>query len=426
MSQTVPVLLLDDGELDDVQECLEEMGIAFGRVRGGAIVRRTPAPARLLVSTPRRIDAVALPPSDSYEAKQLVRIVVVNEDSTTLRERLRRIGFDYLVRRPVHPEALRLLLMRSLYSGEERRGEERVPMGVEVSFRTGLLPRRATLVDLSSRGCRLLSSYALEPGRRVSVRLPEAREDALVVRGQVVRISLDEHLGPDGPYCAAVAFDALADGDRERLAAVLARRSVGTATLVGAGDEALVPPEARADDLRRIGVAVDVRVAADAVPPRATGVAEPERVAAPAEAERAEADAHAEPAAEEEGGSERRRSPRGAYSRRVPAFGSRAMRVLVARDLSVGGLRVERLGGLSLGDRLHLAISGRAGEDPTLVWATVARDDGPEGIALVFDEVARETAERIEKVLVDLPAIESLHDDEARAMGTVVTEILEA
>ncbi len=411
MSQTVPVLLLDDGELDDVQECLEEMGIAFGRVRGGAIVRRTPAPARLLVSTPRRIDAVALPPPGSEEAKRLVRIVVVNEDSTTLREQLRRIGFDYLVRRPVHPEALRLLLLRSLYAGEERRGEERVPMGIEVSFRTGLLPRRATMADLSSRGCRLLSSYALEPGRRVSVQLPDGRPDPLVVRGQVVRISLDEHLGPDGPYCAAVAFDALPEGDRERLAGVLARRSLGTATLVGAaGDEALVPPETRADDLRRVGFAVDVRVVA----PESRS---PHPVAVVDATESSDA---------EETGAERRRSPRGAYSRRVPAFGHRAMRVLVARDLSVGGLRVERLGGLSLGDRLHLAIYGRAEEEPTLVWATVARDDGPEGVALVFDEVSPATAERIEKVLVDLPAVESLHDDEARAMGTVVTEILEA
>ncbi len=412
MSQTVPVLLLDDGELDDVQECLEELGVPFGRVRGGAIVMRTPAPARLLVSTPRRIDAVTLPPAGSTQAKQLVRIVVVSEDSTTLRERLRRDGFDYLVRRPVHPEALRLLLMRSLYAGEERRGEERVPMGIEVSFRTGLLPRRATMVDLSSRGCRLLSSYALEPGRRVSVQVPEGRQDALVVRGQVVRISLDEHLGPDGPYCAAVAFEALADGDRERLSAVLARRSVGPATLIGgAGDEGLVPPEARADDLRRVEFPVDVRVAPETSPPRQLEVVDV---------------TEAETSEEEGTESERRRSPRGVYSRRVPAFGNRAMRVLVARDLSVGGMRVQQHGGLSIGDRLHLAIYGRAEEDPTLVWATVARDDGSEGVALVFDDVPLATAERIEKVLVDLPAVESLHDDEARAMGTVVTEILEA
>jgi hypothetical protein len=410
MGQTVPVLLLDDGELDDVQECLEELGVAFGRVRGGAIVSDTPPPERLLVATPRRIDAVALPPAGSEGAKRLVRIVVVSEDSTTLRERLRRIGFDYLVRRPVHPEALRLLLLRSLYAGEERRGEERTPMGIEVSFRTGLLPRRATMIDLSSRGCRLLSSYALEPGRRVAVQVPDGGPAPLVLRGQVVRISLDEHLAPEGPYCAAIAFDALGEAERARLAGVLAGHAIGRAAPEAAkGEPALVPPEARADDLRRVDFAVDVRVAAE--PP----VPEPVRVAR-----------HGALAGEEAAGGDRRRSPRGAYWRRVPAFGDRAMRVLVARDLSIGGMRVERPVGLALGDRLHLAIYGCAGEAPTLVWATVARDDGADGFALVFDDVAPETAKRIEKVLVGLPAVESLHDDEARAMGTVVTEILEA
>src|SRR5262245_59950011 len=102
------------------------------------------------------------------------------------------------------------------------------------------------------------------------------------------------------------------------------------------------------------------------------------------------------------------------------------MRGLVARDLSVGGMPGQQPGGLSIGDRRHIAVCGRAAEDPTLVWATVAGDDGAEGVALVFDRVPPATAERIEKVLVDLPAVESLHDDETRAMGTVVTEILEA
>jgi hypothetical protein len=388
------------------------MGVAFGRVRGGAIVRKTPPPSRLLISTPRRIDAVSLPPAGTEEAKRLVRIVVVSEDSTTLREQMRRIGFDYLVRRPVHPEALRLLLMRCLYAGDERRVEERIPMGIDVSFRTGLLPRRATMVDLSSRGCRLLSSYALEPGRRVCVQVPDGERDPLLVRGQVLRISLDENLGPGGPYSAAVAFDTLPEADQQRLGSMLARRAVGKATLIGAaGDEPLLPPEARAEDLRRVELAVDVRVARTPVPPRAVDVADDD------ESDFDETDGS---------DSERRRSPRGVYSRRVPAFGERAMRVLVARDLSVGGMRVEYLNGLGVGDRLHLAIYGSAAGEPTLVWGTVARDDGHEGIGLVFDDVSDETAERIEKVLVDRPAIESLHDDEARAMGTVMTEILEA
>jgi hypothetical protein len=38
MSQSVSVLLLDDGELDDVQAMLEHARIPFGRVRGSSIV----------------------------------------------------------------------------------------------------------------------------------------------------------------------------------------------------------------------------------------------------------------------------------------------------------------------------------------------------------------------------------------------------
>lgn len=102
------------------------------------------------------------------------------------------------------------------------------------------------------------------------------------------------------------------------------------------------------------------------------------------------------------------------------------MRVLVARDLSVGGMRIEKDGTLEVGDRLHLAIYGDANEEPLLVWGTVDRDDEAGGMALVFDEVHPMIGEQLEKVVADLPAVESLHDDEAGAMGTVVTEILES
>jgi hypothetical protein len=89
-------------------------------------------------------------------------------------------------------------------------------------------------------------------------------------------------------------------------------------------------------------------------------------------------------------------------------------------------MRVERFSGLAVGDPLHLAIYGAAEHEPFLVWATVHRDDGANGLALIFDQVSPQLAEQLEKVIADLPAVESLHDDEARAMGTVVTEILES
>jgi hypothetical protein len=427
MARSPAVLLLDDGELDDVQQLLDDLGVSYGRVRGGAIPDHSPAPTRLLVATPRRIAAVDTPPAGSED--DLMRLVVVSEDSPTLRARLREVGFDYLVRRPVHPEALRLLLLHCLYAGDERRREPRVPVGFEVSFRMGLLPRRATLADLSTRGCRILSKWGLEPGKRITVTIPQRAgvPDAVTLKGRVVRMSLDERLGTEGPYSAAVAFDELTAELRHELEWILEERARGPATLRPEepppdGDEAapgdsrpeLDPPETRAEDLTRgFSVEVDVRMEAGPSPPQ--NLPEPEPTGEPRS---------------EKGGNgaqrpERRRGPRGAYPRQVPAFGDRAMRVLVARDLSMGGMRIEKDAGLEIGDRLHLAIYGAADEEPFLVWATVQRDDDGDSLALVFDEVHAVVAEQLEKVVADLPAVESLHDDEARAMGTVVSEILD-
>jgi len=415
MGRPVAVLLLDDGELDDVQEILDDLNIAYGRVRGGAIARNTPPPTRLLISTPRRIDAVHMPARGDSANDGLTRIVVVQEDSTTLRAKLREIGFDYLVRRPVHPEALRLLLLHCLYTGDERRREPRVPVGFEISFRTGLLPRRAALVDLSSRGCRLVSRFALEPGKRITLQIPQAlgSNEALTLRGRIIRMSLDENLGPDGPYSAGVRFEDVPAETRQELEWLLEERAQGPAVLQPVAADLPEPPpldpeiSSGAEPRVPIDLEVDVRVSPDpeSKPPHAKSKKKTKRESV----ER-----------------ERRRSRRGSYERKVPAFGTRALRVLVARDLSQGGMRVERFSGLEVGDRLHLAIYGAADHEPFLVWATVTRDDGAYGMALVFDEVNPKLAEQLEKVVADLPSVESLHDDEAHAMGTVVTEILES
>lgn len=444
MPSSPEVLLLDDGELDDVQQILDSVGAGYGRVRGSAIAHVTPAPTRLLVTTPRRIDAVPLTTSTD---DRVVRIVVVNEDSPTLRAQLRDVGFDYLVRRPVHIEALRLMLLRCLYSGAERRRDARVPVGLEVSYKTGLLPRRAVLADLSTRGCRILSKWAAEPGKRISLALPAATgERALTVRGNVVRMKLDESIAPEGPYSAAVEFEPLTDPVRKELERLLSLRARGPASI---GNADAVPTEAAAPaaepaadaGAQTVGIDVDVRLVPETAAPEPEtpeptiqeSAAAELRVDAPPVPAPAEGDLSSAASATEAAGealddegedSERRDGPRATYGRRVPAFGERAMRVLVARDLSMGGMRVEHDSGLCLGDRLHLAIYGTADEEPFLVWATVDRDDGERGLLLAFDALPPEIEERLDNVVVNLPAVESLHDDEARAMGTVVTEIL--
>lgn len=406
------VLLLDDGELDDIQQLLEEQEVAFARVRGGAIVAGTPPPTDLLIATPRRVSAVQeiTGPADPTGP---VRVVVVNEDSHQLRTQLRASGFEFMVRRPVHPEALRLLVMRCLYRGEERRGEPRVAVGFEVSFRTGLLARRAVLADLSLGGCRLLSRNPLDKGRRIRVQVPDALEaDPISITGRILRVEKRKDSDLD-VYDAAVRFDELDPHAREVLGVLIEDLSTGPATLrrlfndapAAAGEE---PPAA--EEREAPAVEAPVQLATSPL----------------------DADEGLVPADDSEGDSssagsrdERRDARRGQFDTNVPAFGKRALRVLVGRDLSQGGMRIEPLPSLELGDRLHLAIYAEAGEPPFLVWATVTRDDGAAGMALAFDPLGADVEQRLESLVASLPAVESLGDSETEAMGTVLSEVLE-
>jgi hypothetical protein len=401
------VLLLDDGELEDIQNLLEQLKVAFARIRGGAIVSGPPPPRDVLIATPRRIDAVARP--DASAANVPVRMVVVQEDSTGLRERLRRSGFDYLIRRPVHPEALRLLLLRCLYRGEERRGEPRVAAGFDVSYRTGLRSRRAILADLSTKGCRLVSRTAIDSGRRIRVHLPEALEtgDPIAVVGRVLRATSEERPGVGTVNVAAILFDRISEDARQALELLVEDLSRGPATLRrGTTRQPPSPGEERGQPIKtkKGAVPADKRATAPGSAPLTLAV-----------------DVNL---LSEDAQKERRVQARATYELTVPAFGKRALRVLVGRDLSVGGMRIERMPALEVGDRLHLAVYGSAEEAPFLVWGTVTRDDGDAGMGVVFDPLEPEISRRLERLVAGLPAVESLRVGEAEAMGTVVTEIL--
>jgi hypothetical protein len=79
--------------------------------------------------------------------------------------------------------------------------------------------------------------------------------------------------------------------------------------------------------------------------------------------------------------------------------------VLVARDLSQGGMRVERFRPeVGTAPPRDLWLSG-SGAVP--VWATVTRDDGAKAMALVSTRSTRRSPEQLEKVVADLPAVES-------------------
>lgn len=353
-------LLLHDGELDDVAALLATFGVTPVSVR---TTDRSPATAHwdLVVTTARRAlaDSASLAPGEGEDAP--VRVVIATEDSPTLRKQLRATGFDYLVRRPVDPGALRLLFLRLLYQGPERRRTERFASGREVSYRLGNRERFAVLGDLSESGCRLLHAASAEPGERVLVDVPadEGGHATVSARGRVLRVAAPAR--GEGGYTLAVVFDRVDPDSRARLREALRTSVIGS----------------------------------EAAP----------RKSAPA--------------------SERRRAHRGAFPRRVIALRAEADRVLMGRDLSAGGMRVESHPTLRVGERLRLALYADAASQPWIVGATVIRNDMDGGMGLRFDVLSPEVARRMEAFVAALPPVEPLQGGEAGSLGAVITQILD-
>lgn len=384
------VILLHDGELDDVRELLDQLGADYVQLRGGDIPERVDPPQKLLIATSRRaMLARDWPPSRGNPPRPL-KFGIVSEDSNTLRSMLRRIGFDLLVRRPVHPYALRLLILDALYAGDERRKEERVPVGYEISYRSGVRRKRAVLAELDLRGGRLISDQPLGVGARMTLDLPSELTGgrSLQLRAKVIRCAAGSHGTRQDQHTVAVRFEKMNPAKRNTLSGVLRDHAKGPAVL----SEAMA---------------------------RASGALSKTQAAAAVERDRL-------PLAGPGSLEDRRKHPRAPFERRVEALGEEAKQMLMGRDLSMGGMRIDAQPGLTLGTKLRLAIYGAPGEEPFVVRARVVRADGSSGVGLRFEQVASSVAMRLESLVASLPSVESLHDSETDAIGSVVSRILES
>jgi hypothetical protein len=121
---------------------------------------------------------------------------------------------------------------------------------------------------------------------------------------------------------------------------------------------------------------------------------------------------------------ERRSRTRGRYASPIVADGQDGRVVLIGRDLSAAGMRIERIGRLELGDRFRVALYGPGRGDPCIVHAEITRDDGNYGFALVFDHIDPTTATQLEKLVACLPDLESLDAGEICGLGAILSEIL--
>lgn len=400
MAETTPVLVIDDGELDDLVGLLAELDVPFRRVRGSlfdALQEPLDPPGRLLVTTPRRVEMSPGGPREATEGDRPLRVVSSQEDSNPLRASLRRLGFDLLVRRPTHREVWRLLIQRALYRGRERRQAARVPVGspAELAGEAGA-ETPVLLVDLSNRGCNLLLDTVVERGDEVRVSLPAGPgEPDLVLRGRVVRAEP----APSGQTRVGLLFDRDLDPEsRTRLGTLLNTWSTGTGTGTRGPAEPGHRPLPACESPAIPGLTLD-----DETDP---------------------AIAARMPVGIERSGSDRREHARRVFSGSVEAEGPGGRAVLIGRDLSAGGMRIEALPGLALGDRFRVAIYGPEQVEPYRVESEVVRDDGEAGLALRFLDVTRPVAAALEKIVACLPDVEPLQDGEAGGLGSVITEIV--
>jgi c-di-GMP-binding flagellar brake protein YcgR len=303
-------------------------------------------------------------------------IVFVSDETPAQKSSLQSAGFDFLIRGPVHPAALRVLLLRALFRGSDARRAPRVACGHPVSYKTGLWRQKATLIDLSPRGCRLLVAKPVKEKCEITIQIAKelAGGRVLELAGHVVRVApAERECGRDGETIVGVRFAPVEGEARTRLRAVLAERVLGPAIL-----------------------------------PTALAAA-----------------ARPEPAAAREPAPERptRVHKRALYGKKITAMDGNDAYMLMCRDLSAGGMRIEPVEGLAVGSRLDLAIQLSAREEPFLVDASVVRDDAELGLALRFDWIAPESQARLQELLAKLPSIEALQDDTSR-QGTILAQRL--
>ncbi|MDH3213225.1 MAG: PilZ domain-containing protein [Myxococcales bacterium] len=383
MSTRPTALLLDDGELDDVDVLLRELDTDRMRLSGDDRPDPWPWPASVLVTTPQRALSLEIP---ALGERDYVTIVVTEDDSSPLHTPQSPIDFDYLVRRPVHPEALRLLLLRALYDGNDQRAEPRLPVGTRVTWISGLRPGRATLLEISQRGCRMLAARPVARGSRVAVHLPRelAGGVGVVLRGRVVRARGLPAGETSDAAVLAVEFEAPGFLARDRIGALLRELEIG-------------PPRLREDEM-----------------PAATPARTPVSSAgAPHAASTAATAVH-------------RHQQRAAVRWEVVAVDERAERVIhvfVGRNLSTGGLRVEAHPSIALGDALRLAIYSATRSNPIIVDAQVVRDDGGFGFGLSFMDVDPAVTQELEAIVASASA-EVLETADAKPRAVLVAEIL--
>ncbi len=495
------ILLIHDDELADVRETLDELGLGFKESTPLRTSSEDYLNAKIVISGPRFL----LDPAQAGDPGGAVRIAIIESTSKTLRTMLSRSGIEWLVRRPFHPAALRLLLLHCIYQGPEKRSATRVSIGAAIRYQSGWSKRGALLAEISARDCRILAPRPVPVGTPLKLRLPLelAGRPPLVLDGRVVRTAKEG----DGAHEVCVLFDPLGLDENLRLKELVEAHSQGPAMLEGPDQRLTRNPsrdpdasarvvrsvihcggrEPRGEDSEKATVEASEKATAETSEEAAVEAFEKAWIEASEEAaveasEKAAVEASEEAAVKtskkatvetseeaaletsekaaveafekatveafekawveasekaivetperaavetSEGGTEERRAdPRHAFHRRVIALGEQATRVLVGRDLSLRGMRVDPSPNLRLDQDLQIAIHVPGSDTPLVFDVHVDRDDGERGMVLGFRNLSRPAAAYLEDVLGELPGLQTTSSSDGPGAAHVVSEIV--
>jgi hypothetical protein len=380
------VLLLDDGELDRFAAVLRGLGVEHDHLRGRQIGHMVEKPTDLLITSLNR--AVKLPEFESVgsNAPEPIRICVHQQDFLPLRERLRKLGIHFLIHSQIDLETLRLLFLQLLHQGAEQRGARRVPFGCQVAFWGDGEHHSALLAELSLDSCRMVANDEVRDGTPVVLHLPRAlsQHGSIELRGKTLRCTPCERSQDVNGFNVAVEFDHQNRDTQAALEEILSGRQLGTrVTPLSPIPE---PAESKPQD--------DLDDPAEELPEITL---------------------------------DRRRNERRSYNRRVSTLGAvnaDAPQVVLARDLSLSGVRIARHAGLEAGSGLVLAIYGHEGASPVVLEAEVANDEGDAGLGLRFVNLRPEIRQRLQEIMDELPELEALENDATHPDRVFVSKVL--
>lgn len=490
-------------ELADVASLLAELGVDAQVCEGGYPSNDQLAGAALVVLSAQRLADGKAPAIRSWPRT----LAVLDDASRTLVAHLSRIGISMTIRRPIHPRALRLILLHEIYRGPERRTKKRVMIGHPIRVGTGLFKQDATLLELSRTGARIEIANPPKIGAAIQFMLGKelTLTRPLKVNAKVVRILPTKDGGAQGRSELGITFVDPTGELARPIQAIVDRYANGTAcapaigkapadpgssgrsrpapapekpAAVGSAPQPATRPPAEQTDRAAAAAPKSAKPAAPngpksvvrpdpttpirALPPSYSGarplvptIASPspddDSFARPTptalvpptpelaldlpelEGDESDLDYELELELDEEiafepipdaEGSERRQSVRRPYRQRVVALDEQAARVVVGRDLSFGGMRIDPNPALRIGDVLKVALHAGAEAVPIVVLAAVDRDEGEAGLVLVFSELAAGQRERLEKILAAASAIQSADVEDGSSGSLIVGELL--